>query len=707
MIIRRQGCATSGTLLTALLICTAYTKGQTPSPTLITLYNFAGGSEGSLPNGVVIGTGGVLYGTTEQGGTGTAASCNVFDTSGCGTVFSLTPPASPGGPWTESVLHSFSGSDGFHPEAVVIGNNGTLYGTTSSGGTGPAGNGFGTVFSLTPPASPGGSWTEAVLHRFTGGADGGAPFAGVVVDSGGVLYGTTVEGGTGSACNLSMGVSNCGTVFSLTPPASPGGSWTETVLYNFAGGSDGNSPWGPVVIGTGGVLYGTTPFGGGVCGGLGCGTVFSLTAPTSPGGSWTKAVLHRFTGGSDGAIPYAGLVIGSGGALYGTTYQGGTGPAPCSIPAAAIPGCGIVFSLTPPASPGGSWTEAVLHSFNGGSDGALPIAGLALGSGGVLYGTTTTGGTGSCSGFGAGCGIVFSLTPPPSPGGAWTETVLHDFTGTSDGSVAANEAGVVIDTAGALYGSTQGGNLGFGTVFSLTEATGLSPSINPGGVVSAASFVAPVAPGSIASAFGDFLLSSPLGTQQSPLPTSISGLSLEFVGGTPAPLFFVSGLQVNLQVPWELATQSQASLTATLNGQTSGAQTVDLAPFAPAIFSTNAKGSGQGAILDPSYHLVDSSNPATDGSVVLIYCTGLGAVTNQPPTGSPASNTSLSYTTTTPIVKIGGVSANLLFSGLAPGYVGLYQVNAQVPAGLAANSAVPVVISIGGGNSNTVTIAIQ
>jgi uncharacterized protein (TIGR03437 family) len=248
-------------------------------------------------------------------------------------------------------------------------------------------------------------------------------------------------------------------------------------------------------------------------------------------------------------------------------------------------------------------------------------------------------------------------------------------------------------------------NVGSGTVSKIAALP--MPSINPGGVVDAASYTTPVAPGSIASAFGDFLLSSPFGAGQLPLPTSISDLSLQFGNGTLAPLFFVSGGQVNLQVPWELAGQSQTTLTATLNGQVSAVQAVGLAPFAPAIFSTNAEGSGQGAILDTSYLLVDSSNPATAGSsVVLIYCTGLGAVTNKPVTGSAGPSSPLAWSTT-PTVMIGGAPADVSFSGLAPGYVGLYQVNAQVPAGSAVGPAVPVMISIGGVESNTVTIAVQ
>jgi uncharacterized protein (TIGR03437 family) len=239
--------------------------------------------------------------------------------------------------------------------------------------------------------------------------------------------------------------------------------------------------------------------------------------------------------------------------------------------------------------------------------------------------------------------------------------------------------------------------------------TGLSPSINAGGVVNAGSYTAPVVPGSIAAAFGGFLLSSPVIFTQSPLPTSISGLSIRLGGGTPAPLFSVAGGQVNFQVPWELTGQSQTTLAAILNGYSSAAQTVRLAPFAPAIFSINAEGSGQGAILNAAYYPVDFTHPATAGStVILIYCTGLGAVTSQPASGSAAPLTSLSYTTTNPTVTIGGAQAdNVSFSGLAPGYVGLYQVNAQVPAGSTKGTAVPVTISIGGATSNAVTIAVQ
>jgi uncharacterized repeat protein (TIGR03803 family) len=187
---------------------------------------------------------------------------------------------------------------------------------------------------------------------------------------------------------------------------------TLTRLYSFNGGpSDGANPAAALSV-AGGVLVGTTTSGGVGCVPVGCGTVFSLTPPTSPGGSWTEAVLYSFTGISgDGANPYGGIVSGAGGALYGTTAYGG-----CA-------GCGTVFSLTPPESPNRPWVETVLHSFTGSpNDGSGPSAGVVIGGGGVLYGTTEYDGA-------LNAGTVYSLTPPASPGSTWTESVLHNFTG--------------------------------------------------------------------------------------------------------------------------------------------------------------------------------------------------------------------------------------------------------------------------------------
>ncbi len=236
------------------------------------------------------------------------------------------------------------------------------------------------------------------------------------------------------------------------------------------------------------------------------------------------------------------------------------------------------------------------------------------------------------------------------------------------------------------------------------------PSIEPGGVVNPASYAASatVVPGSLAVAFGSFLLAAPAQATTVPLPMAISGLSLDFGDGQQAPLYYAAAGDVSFQIPWELAGDTQVSLMASLNGQTGAPQTVNLAPFAPGLFSVNTQGTGQGVIFDVLFHLVDSTNPATAGStVVVIYATGLGAVTNQPATGSPSPSKPAAETTTMPLVTIGGAPAAVQFSGLAPQEIGVYQVNALVPAGSAIGSAVPVSLSIGGVTSNTVTIAVN
>ena len=231
--------------------------------------------------------------------------------------------------------------------------------------------------------------------------------------------------------------------------------------------------------------------------------------------------------------------------------------------------------------------------------------------------------------------------------------------------------------------------------------------VSSGGVVNAASYTAPVAPGSLAAAFGNFLLTSPIPVTAFPIPTNLGGLSLQFASAPLAPLFFGSSGQVNVQIPWELAGQSQPTVIAGMNGLTSAPQTASLATYAPGIFTANGAGSGPGAIRDANYQPVSASNPTTAGAFIQIYCTGLGPVSNQPATGAPSPLNPLASTPTWPIVTIGGVSAPVQFSGLTPGDVGLYQVNAQVPTAAPKGAAVPLSISIGGATSNTVTIAVQ
>jgi len=339
---------------------------------------------------------------------------------GRGTVFELSP--TPSGPWTENVLYSFKGKKGSHPYAGVISDSaGNLYGTTLWGGKTKW---DGMVFELS--RNPDSSWKETVLHSFEGGTDAEFPRSAVVFDAQGNLYGAT-PGGDGWPN---------GKVFKLAP--NPDGTWTETTLYTFAGGADGCGSYGDLIIDAADNLYGTTS-GYGSC----SGTVFEL-AP-NPDGTWTKSTIHNFAGGNDGSYPYAGVIMDAKGNLYGTTEQGGRGKHSW--------GYGTAFMLTP--NPDGSWKETLLHRFSL-EDGSDPVASLAMDAAGNLYGTTRAGGV-------YGYGTVFKLSA--NPDGSWKRIKLHSFHG-PDG--ANPEGKLILDTAGNLYGTTYAGGRGNGVVFEIT-----------------------------------------------------------------------------------------------------------------------------------------------------------------------------------------------------------------------------------------------
>jgi uncharacterized repeat protein (TIGR03803 family) len=356
------------------------------------------------------------------------------------TIAALSLAGSASAAPVETVLYSFAnGGDGVPVAGLIADNSGAVYGTTINDGS----SGFGTVFKLTRPVKGQTAWTETVLYRFKGGSDGFDPEPALIAGNSGALYGTTAGGGA----------AGLGTVFKLTPPAKGQTAWTGTVLYSFCllpNCSDGAGPMAGLIADNHGALYGTTAGGGAA----GLGTVFKLTPPAKGQTAWTGTVLYSFCSLSncgDGASPLAGLIADNHGALYGTTTGGGTG--------VGNNGQGIVFKLTPPAKGQTAWTETVLYIFKGGSDGATPYAGLIADNHGALYGTTRLGGTGSD-------GTVFKLTPPAKGQTAWTETVLHSFTG-SDGRNPF--AGLIADNWAALYGTTVlGGASDYGTVFKLT-----------------------------------------------------------------------------------------------------------------------------------------------------------------------------------------------------------------------------------------------
>ena len=366
------------------------------------IYSFTGGSDGANPlAGFLIDRLGNLYGTASAGGN-----------SGAGVVFKLSPTGQ------ETVLHNFAGgTDGANPQSRLVADKaGNLYGTTYAGGI----SNSGTVFKISFKGQ------ESVLYSFKGGADGAMPVAGLAIDKAGNLYGTTTAGGT----------SGNGTVFKLAVPSLPGGAWTEDVLYSFGTGTDGTIPVAGVTLDAYGDLYGTTSAGGT----YGYGTVFQLKRSAS---IWTENVLHEFAMGTDGGVPYSGVVWDASGNLYGASTEGG---------GEAGSGGGTVFELTHTSS---GWTFTVLYDLSGwGISGSF--RNLLLKSG-KIYATT------HCDGA-YNAGTVYELT---QLNGTWTYKSLYVFTGGVDGLYSFSN--LVADQAGNLYGTTnEAGANGLGDVFKVT-----------------------------------------------------------------------------------------------------------------------------------------------------------------------------------------------------------------------------------------------
>jgi hypothetical protein len=346
----------------------------------------------------------------------------------------------------ESVIFNQTSSTLGPAYELVADSSGTLYGLDDGGG------GYGSFYSLTPPAKGQTAWTETVLYTFLGGTDGAYPLATLTPDGQGGYFGSTTEGGTGT-CPLFYGQPGCGTVFQLTPPGQGQTAWTKTILYSFQGGADGNQPVAQLLLDPAtGVLYGVTFIGGAD----GAGTVFALAPPAEGQTNWTESVLHTFTGGSDGGYPFAALIEDVNGVLYGTATSGG------------YLGYGAAFTVTPPAQGQTVWTENVIHSFGGWGfyDAGSPDAAFVADSLGNLYSTAADGGTELRNN-----GAVYELSPPSGGGTDWTETILYSFTGGKDGAIPAND--ILIDSKGAIYSTTDAGGKGNGTVFRLDPpATG-------------------------------------------------------------------------------------------------------------------------------------------------------------------------------------------------------------------------------------------
>lgn len=390
----------------AFALCAPRAQGQTEK----VIYAFTGNTDGQAPQGgLAVDASGNLYGVTETGGAG-----------GAGTVYELSPGS--GGVWTKTVLYAFSFGTGdvwLPASNLTFDAKGNLYGVSAEGGAigsggifelSPASNGtwtekviynftggtdvvsfqsyltidsagnlygyrgsstsssgvlsYGGIFQM--QANANGTWTEIVLHTFSGGSDGSAPYGGqLTVDSAGNIYGEAYNGAR-----------DFGVIFKLSRSAT--GTWTEKVLHTFTGAADGSatSP-GRLVIDASGNIFGTSVW-----------NAFELVPGSN--GTWTEKILHTFSGSSDGTYPESGLTFGTSGALYGTTNEGGTHH-------------GTVFQLSPGTN--GTWTEKVLHRFTTvGLDGIYPNSPLVVDGHGNVFGTTMNGGLSSN-------GVVFEVTP--------------------------------------------------------------------------------------------------------------------------------------------------------------------------------------------------------------------------------------------------------------------------------------------------------
>ncbi|MFZ0770025.1 MAG: choice-of-anchor tandem repeat GloVer-containing protein [Candidatus Sulfotelmatobacter sp.] len=365
--------------------------------------------------GLISDSAGNFYGTA-SGGIGN-----------CSNVYELSPDSN--GSYTETILYTFQNCDrsGLYPiGALSIDKNGNLYGAEYGFSNA---DGSGLVYELTKQTN--GTFTYSVLHNF-GGNEGG-PFGDFAWDSAGNLYGATFHDST----------TFDGEVFELSPQSN--GSWKETVLYRFPSPDGVGGPAGSVVFDSQGNLYGALYYGLGGSGQSSRGAIYELAQQSS--GPWKLILLYNFTAGDSAQFPDSRLTFDSSSNLYGTS-QGAK--------------YGAVFELSPAS--GGKWTETTIHSFTSGRDGANPVgATLVFNASGNLYGTTPSGGIGCNRNL---CGVVYKLSPQRS--GTWKETIVHTFESAGDGSEPG--AGLLLDSAGNLYGTTYhgGSRYGYGTVYEIT-----------------------------------------------------------------------------------------------------------------------------------------------------------------------------------------------------------------------------------------------
>lgn len=638
--------------------------------TVTTLVNFQGpGGIGSGP--FILGADGNFYGISQSNGQIPA----FFQMTLAGTLTTL----------------SASGSLG-SANSLVQASDGNFYGTTFDGGF----NNWGTIFEITPS----GAFTVTTFQDLDGnyGID---PNGGLIQATDGNFYGTTQLGGENG--------SDFGTVFKVTP----GG--TLTTLHTFAI-SDGVKPMAGLVQAADGNFYGTTTFGGaGNCPFLaalspsGCGTVFKITV------AGTFTLLYNFGTKSsaaealaDGANPIAGLIQAIDGDFYGMTASGGIASCQGSFNVVGAGGCGTIFKITPTGE------LTTLYSFGATpTDGSVPEAGLIQAGDGNLYGTTTAGGSNSCTDTevpGIGCGTIFRITP----GGSYT--TLYSF---GAGLVTSNqtstvgylpETGLIQASDGNFYGTTAlgGAHLG-GTIFRLSLASPDAPAIVPtGGVLNGASFQPAIGADSWITIKGTNLAPATDNWNSAivngALPTSLDGVRV-MVGDQPAYIEYVSSTQINALAPNVAAGTFPVTVTTSIG--TSQAVMVDVAAVQPAFFQWGnyvvATRQDFSLAVKNGTFPGTTTVPAAPGEVIILWGTGFGPTSPSAPEGVEAPATATYNTATAVTVTVGNQPAKVYGAALAPGYAGLYQVAIEIPGALT-NGDYPVVATVSGAQSSSTTL---
>ncbi|HKX00384.1 MAG TPA: choice-of-anchor tandem repeat GloVer-containing protein [Bryobacteraceae bacterium] len=651
------------TVVLLALVSSGAALAQSGTPAVNELFVFPLGTipnlnqEGAGPGALMQASDGNFYGMTGLGGQGQSNKVG-------GTIFKITPdgqftllytfaPGNPATPYANGSVNDF-------PFALVEGPDGYLYGTTGFGGNGALvgspSSGYGTIFRISKDGN------LETLHTFCHGGpceEGNSPRAGLILARDGKFYGTTFLSGSNHS------TSN-GTIYRFSPAKG-----VET-LHNFDPFVDGGSPLAGLVQGSDGNFYGTTSRAGSSQSAVG--TVYRITRD----GVFT--VLHTFqfapTPIKDGQASEQPLIQACHGKLYGVTKNGG------------LNSTGTIFEI-------GLDGSDYKSTYDFPSTTKLPNA-LLQASDGNFWGSTILA-------FGSG---FYSV----SLAGSQLNSIRYPAECASNGP----RAPLTQATDGKLWGTfpicgTINGVSGPGSIFTIDA--GLPKPLNPviGAVTNAASFAAGgIVPGEIATIFGPDIVSSPgiHGATDVPLPTELEDVSV-YVNGIAAPLFAVINVngqpQINFQVPFEVAGASTAVIEVENHCRTSFMITVPVLAAQPGLFAYNSGGTSYGAILHANYQLVDSAHPAHSGETLLIYANGLGMVAAPPKDGERSG---AQTTIGTPTVTIGGRNAKLRYSGLAPGFIGLNQINADVPAGLTAGNQ-PVTVAVDEATSVVVMLPVE